>query len=41
MDGLPSNHRLAERELIKLVQEGEWIIKPDGREHRDFPGVGA
>ena len=30
MDGIPSNHRLAERELIKLVRDGEWKIHPDG-----------
>lgn len=30
MDGIPANHRLAERELIKLVREGEWAVYQDG-----------
>lgn len=30
MGRVPANHRLAERELIALVLEGEWEIDPDG-----------
>jgi len=30
MARIPSNHRLAERDLIKLVHDGEWEIDPDG-----------
>lgn len=30
MDRVPSNHRLAERQLIVLVRDGEWEIRIDG-----------
>lgn len=28
MDGMPTNHRLAERKLIKLISDGEWQVNP-------------
>lgn len=31
MDAIPSNHRLAERTLIQLVERGEWEIDDQGR----------
>lgn len=31
MDRVPSNHRLAERMLIRLVEIGEWEIDDQGR----------
>ena len=30
MDRLPSHHRLAERHLIALVRDGQWMIDADG-----------
>lgn len=31
MDRVPANHRLAERKLIALVNDGEWEIDDEGR----------
>lgn len=28
---MPSNHRLAERKLIRMVRDGLWSVEPDGR----------
>ncbi len=28
---MPSNHRLAERRLISLVEDGRWVVDGDGR----------
>ena len=31
MDGIPANHRLAERMLIQFVRSGEWRIDEQGQ----------